>query len=68
MKFVHMSETISLSSLYSEKIILHGFNIVCTEPFHLLYDMEVSVVIYNTKVMLTINWKDISFSRIPGPP
>ena len=47
---VPMSETNFLCSLHS----------ICTESLHLFYDGEFAVVIYNTKIMLVINCKDVS--------
>ena len=67
-KFVPAFETILLGSLYSEKTILHVLLGYCTEPFHQLHDWEFAVVIYNTKIMLVINGKDVSSSRFPWPP
>ena len=39
------------------------YEVVCTEPFHLLYDQEFDVVIYHIKIILVINGKDVTVYR-----
>ena len=44
------------------------FYIICTESFHLFHDWQFAMVIYNTKIMLVINCKDVRSYRFPWPP
>ena len=57
-KFVSASHTILLGSLYSKEIILH----VCftLSQLNLTLSLGIAMVIYNPKIVLAINGKDLS--------
>ena len=68
-KFVPTSETTVQDSLYSEKILLHLFiRLSLLNHFTYFYIRDSFVAIYNTKIMLINNSKDISSVRFQWPP
>ena len=67
-KLVSASYTILPGKQYSKKIILYTCIHICTEPLHLLYHWELLFIIYNAKIVLVINGKNISSNRFCQPP
>ena len=44
------------------------YQVTCTEPLYSHYNCEHAVLIYNAKIVLVINGKDVSSYRFPLPP